>query len=130
MNTKASDLTQQFMDALKTLEREKDTERIVSLFSDEATLERLTHKTYSGKDEATTFWNEYLEPFEHVSTTFVNVTENGESAVLEWESQGTLKGGKEISYKGVSSFDLADGKLKSFRTYYDSAVFVPDGGLR
>ena len=126
MNIQASGVTQSFIDALKQLEDDQDTGAIAELFSDDATLERLTHKTYKGKADALAFWREYLEPFEKISTTFFNVTEGNDSAVLEWESKGTLKGGKEISYRGASSFDVLDGKVTSFRTYYDSAMFVPE----
>jgi ketosteroid isomerase-like protein len=130
MNTDGSEMAQKFMDSLKKVEQEQDVSPLLELFSEDATLERLTHKTYKGKDDARAFWEEYLEPFEEVRTEFFNVTEDGESIVLEWASQGRLQGGKEIHYRGVSSFDVADGAVKSFRTYYDSAAFLSEGASK
>jgi len=47
--------------------------------------------------------------------------------VLEWASKGKLQGGKDLHCQGVSSFDVSDGKVASFRTYYESAAFVSEG---
>lgn len=130
MTTDGSEMAQTFMNALKQVEREREVSPLVELFGDDATLERMTHKTYEGKGDAEAFWTEYLEPFEEVSTEFFNVTEDDETVVLEWQSKGTLKGGKDLSYRGVSSFDVSDGKVKSFRTYYDSAAFLTEGASK
>ncbi|ADI13929.1 nuclear transport factor 2 family protein [Truepera radiovictrix] len=127
MNTSGSEIAQSFMDALKRVEKEREVAPLVALFAEDATLERMTHKTYEGKGDVETFWTEYLEPFDEVSTEFYNVTEDDETVVLEWRSKGKLKGGKDISYRGVSSFDVEGGKVKSFRTYYDSAAFLTEG---
>lgn len=127
MKTTATERTQAFMDALKELESSENPATVVTLFADDATLERLTHKTYKGKADAEKFWGEYLEPFNSISTEFYNVTEDDDGAVLEWESQGELKSGKAIHYKGVSSLSFAGEKVKGFRTYYDSAAFLSEG---
>ena len=127
MKTTATERTQAFMDALQTLESNGEPDTIVALFTDDATLERLTHKKYEGKADAEKFWGEYLEPFNNVSTEFYNVTEDDDGAVLEWESQGELKGGHAIHYKGVSSLSFDEDKVGSFRTYYDSAAFLSEG---
>jgi len=127
MKTDASERTTAFMDALKTLEAEKNPDVLVALFADDATLERLTHKTYEGKADAESFWREYLEPFEEIATEFFNVTEDDDGAVLEWVSEGSLRGGKAIRYRGVSSLSFGGDKVESFRTYYDSAAFLSEG---
>ena len=49
------------------------------------------------------------------------------SATLEWKSDGTLPDGKPISYRGVSLIDFDGDRVKRFRTYYDSAAFLPEG---
>lgn len=115
------------MDALKMYEAESDVDALLGRFTDDATLERLTHKTYEGKEDTARFWREYLEPFERVATEFFNVTEDDDGAVLEWVSKGSLKGGKALRYKGVSSLSFEGDKVKSFRTYYDSAAFLSEG---
>lgn len=127
MKTDGSELAQTFMDALKQVEREGEVAPLVALFSDDATLERMTHKSYQGRGETEAFWREYLEPFGEIATEFFNVTENGDTVVLEWKSEGTLRGGKSVAYRGVSSFDVEGNKVTSFRTYYDSAAFLIEG---
>ena len=127
MKTTASDRAQTFMDALKTTESERNPDTLVALFTDDATLERMTHKTYEGKADAESFWQEYLEPFNKIRTEFFKVTEDDETVVLEWESKGTLANGHDIDYRGVSSFDTEGGEVVRFRTYYDSAAFLPEG---
>lgn len=123
----ASEIAEKFMDALQTIEQENEVDALVNLFSDSAELTRLTHKTYEGKDETRRFWQEYLEPFSEVSTEFFKVTEDDETVVLEWESKGKLNNGHDIHYQGVSSFDTEGDEVVRFRTYYDSAAFLPEG---
>lgn len=130
MKTDASERTAAFINALKALEADKNPDMLVALFTDDATLERLTHKTYEGKADTETFWQEYLEPFGDIATEFYNVTEDGDGAVLEWESKGSLGSGKAIHYRGVSSLSFDGDKVKSFRTYYDSAAFLTEGSSR
>ena len=123
----ASEIAEKFMDALQTIEKENEVDALVKLFSDKAELTRMTHKTYEGKDEAQRFWKEYLEPFDEISTEFFKVTEDDETVVLEWESKGKLANGHDIHYRGVSSFDTQGDEVVRFRTYYDSAAFLPEG---
>ena len=123
----ASEIAEKFMDALQTIEKENEVDALVELFSNEASLKRMTHKSYEGKGETKRFWQEYLEPFDTISTEFFKVTEDDETVVLEWESKGTLANGHDIDYRGVSSFDTEGGEVVRFRTYYDSAAFLPEG---
>lgn len=130
MKTTGSDRAQTFMDALQTLEQNKDPNTLAVLFTDDATLERFTHKTYKGQEDTQRFWTEYLEPFNDLATEFFNVTEDGDGAVLEWETKGSLANGKPIHYRGVSSLSFDGDKVKAFRTYYDSAAFLTEGSSR
>lgn len=130
MKTSASERATVFMKALKTLETEQNPAPLVALFADDATLERMTHKVYEGKADAEAFWQEYLAPFAVITTEFYNVTEDDDGAVLEWVSKGSLEGGKAICYRGVSSLSFEGERVKSFRTYYDSAAFLSEGASR
>ena len=49
-------------------------------------------------------------------------------AALEWKSDGALPDGKPVRYRGVSLIDFDGERVRRFRTYYDTAVFLPDGG--
>jgi ketosteroid isomerase-like protein len=52
------------------------------------------------------------------------VTEDG-IAYLEWTSQGTLPDGTDFSYDGVSVLEPRGETIDAFRTYYDTAAFLP-----
>lgn len=124
----ANQTAERFMQALKTIEKENSIEAIRLLFSDEAELQRLSKDTtYKGKEGVERFWHEYLNSFRTLETTFHNVIEGSGTVVLEWESSGELPNGKPLNYSGVSVLELQGDKVERFRTYYDSATFVPEG---
>ncbi len=119
---------ERFMKALHALEEGGDAGAMAGQFADDATLMALvSRRTHEGVDGARAFWEEYLKPFERVHSEFGYVRADGDHAVLEWTGKGTLAGdgGSDVEYQGVSllEFDGA-GKVRRFRTYYDSAAFV------
>ena len=119
---------QQFIKALHALEESGDAEAMVEVFASDATLMALvSRRTHEGADGVRAFWEEYLKPFERIHSEFGHVRADGDHAVLEWTGTGTLAGsdGRAVEYQGVSllEFDGA-GKVRRFRTYYDSAAFV------
>lgn len=120
------ELTQQFTDALHRLHAERDVEPLVALFADEATLSKLgdQHET-TGQDGARHFWQEYREVFDDVEATFTHTTEGDGTVVLEWTSRGTLAEGSAFGYAGVSVLEGSEQRIGAFRTYYDSAAFLP-----
>ena len=48
-------------------------------------------------------------------------------SVLEWVSRGALPDGAPVEYRGVSVLEVEGDRVRKFRTYYDSAVFLPQG---
>ncbi len=126
-----STIATQFMDALQEIEKTRTVDPIVKLFSDDAKLSRLSYSgVYEGKDDAERFWREYLGTFKSLETTFHSVIEGDEQVTLEWESRGELMNGDPLHYCGVSLFRVDGDKVASFRTYYDSASFLPRGSRR
>jgi ketosteroid isomerase-like protein len=47
--------------------------------------------------------------------------------VLEWISKGALSTSEDIRYQGVSILEMDGERIHRFRTYYDSAAFLPQG---
>lgn len=117
---------QAFMSALQTMERERDVNRLAVRFVPSCQLWRQSYgHTYHGAEGVQKFWTEYLKQFESIATEFTNVLEREDLAILEWESRGCLQGGRPIHYRGVSILELGeDGKVSSFKTYFDSAHFI------
>lgn len=124
----ASEIASRFMQTLQQIEAAKEVEPLVDLFTDDAELSNLaTPKPLLGKEGARQFWQKYLSVFNHIHSTFSHVVEDETSAVLEWTSKGTLSNSEEVNYQGVSILEIVDGRVQKFRTYYDSAVFLPQG---
>jgi ketosteroid isomerase-like protein len=114
-----------FMAALKDAERSHDPAALVELFADDAELHTLAKEEVAhGRDGAAKFWADYLKVFERVKSEFTRVVGDDTGAAMEWVADGALANGKPIRYRGVSVIELSGEKVKSFRTYYDTAAFV------
>ena len=117
-----------FTRALQEAEQKRDPGPIVALFADDAELENLTAKSpATGRDGAQQFWAKYLDSFRRIASNFTHTHQAGDTAVLEWVSEGELPDGQPIRYRGVSVVEFAGGRVVKFRTYYDSAAFVAAG---
>ena len=115
-----------FIAALKTAEERLEADPLLPLFAPDALLQRMTHaQSLSASIED--FWQEYLHNFSHIRSDFTQVDQSGEMAVLEWVSEGRMRDGQPIRYRGVSILEFADNQIHAFRTYYDSAAFLPLG---
>jgi len=124
----ASETAEKFMQTLQEIEANKNVELLVSLFTEDAELTNLaTPSPLQGKDGARQFWQKYLSIFQQIHSKFTNVVESNGSAVLEWTSEGSLTSGEPLRYQGVSIIETVNGKVQRFRTYYDSAAFLPQG---
>ena len=126
MPADAESAAKKFMDALHTLEKTGDSGEIVAQFAEGATLLSIVQgRTHEGIDGAKAFWAEYLKPFDTIHSEFTHHATDGNLAILEWRGVGKLKAGRDIGYEGCSLLEFDDaGKVKRFRTYYDSAAFV------
>lgn len=117
---------ERFIAALKAAEIRLEAGPLLPMFTPGALLQRMTHaQSLSASIEA--FWQEYLHNFIHIRSDFPQVYEAGDRAVLEWVSEGRMRDGQPIRYRGISILEFADGLVAGFRTYYDSAAFLPQG---
>lgn len=126
--TTVSETTSRFTHTLQAMEETGNIDALVALFADNAELINLAMlEPLKGKDGAHRFWSKYLSVFELIHSEFTNIVEDGETAVLEWVSKGTLSTSESLTYRGVSILEFQHGKVSRFRTYYDSATFLPQG---
>ncbi len=124
----ANDLPETFMKTLQQIEESRDPAALVELFTDDAELVNLAQtEPMRGRDGAQTFWKHYLGAFSKVHSTFHHHFATDSDATLEWTSDGALPDGEPIKYRGVSILEMRDNKVSRFRTYYDSAAFLPGG---
>ena len=115
-----------FAEALQTIESTRDPAALVALFTSDASLESIAmQQPIRGIDAIAEFWQEYLAFFDKLETTFSSIVATDAISVLEWFSKGVLAGGGDIDYRGVSLLQFKGDQVAVFRTYYDSAAFVP-----
>ncbi|MDP9496635.1 MAG: nuclear transport factor 2 family protein [Actinomycetota bacterium] len=122
---------QRFADALQELERTRDLDAFVQMFSDEAHLVRPEGRgDVTGKDGARQFWQAYLDQFDEIGSRFSRIEQDGRLGELEWTGTGRLRTGRPLSYAGVSLLEVDDdGLVTRFATYYDTAAFLtPSAG--
>ncbi len=123
-----SEIAERFMHTLQQIEETGDVEPLVAMFTENAELSNLAMtEPLQGRDGALRFWQKYLSVFERINSKFINVIEGDGTIVLEWISSGALSTGESINYRGVSLLETDNGQVHRFRTYYDSAVFLPQG---
>lgn len=117
--------TTTFIDALHALERSGDAEQLAALFADDAELGNVTlGKRFRGRDGAREFWNAYRASFDSIESEFSDVIASGDCAALEWRSSGSLTGGREFAYEGVSVLDWEGDRITRFAAYFDSAALT------
>ncbi len=123
-----SKIAEGFMKTLQQVENTGDVEPLVAMFTEDAELINLAMiEPLKGRDGARRFWQKYLSVFEGIHSKFINVVEGDRTAVMEWISEGTLSNGESVNYRGVSIIEIDSDRVSRFRTYYDSAVFLPQG---
>lgn len=134
-----SPIVTDFMKCLQKAEENRDAKELSQLFTEDCELFNLTRQNTHTRNgingrslsHSTTqqnpaqYWRQYLNAFDHISSHFTNVIDDGRVAVLEWHSSGSLPMGLPIEYNGVSIIEHDGLKIRKFRTYYDSAAFLP-----
>lgn len=118
-------MSDQFTARLEELERKRDPEPLLALFSEDVELSRAPQDhAYRGLAAARAFWDEYLHMFPEVETAFDTITASGGRAALEWHSTCRLEDGSKVSYRGCTVIESSGDRVTRVRTYYDSAVLL------
>lgn len=121
--------TEEFIGLLQQVEKTRQVEPLVALFAEDAALlSPVLSQPLQGKEGARSFWRKYLALFRRVRSEMTEVLEtsldSGDNprllVVLEWQSDAILATGKPLSFRGISLVELVQGRVQSFRTYYDS----------
>ena len=124
-----SNFADTFKNTLQQIEDSRDPEPLVALFGENSELTNLAlTEPMHGQEGARKFWTQYLAAFEKISSKFNHTTLTDNTAVLEWVSEGVMATtGQPFNYRGASVVEYGGDKVTKFRTYYDSAVFLPGG---
>ncbi len=76
-------------------------------------------RTFTGPDGAREFWTGYRDTFDAIQSEFRIAVEDEDAVALEWVSTGTLSGGEEIRYEGVTIVALSGDKITRSTAYFD-----------
>lgn len=121
-------VAERFIQALAEAEETRRIDALVALFDEDAEAANLARtEPARGRDGVAEFWRQYLHAFQEIRSEFTNVLEDPNGVVLEWISRGRLANGEPVEYRGVSVLETEGDRIRRFRTYYDSAVFMPLG---
>jgi hypothetical protein len=118
-----------FMSILQEAEKSRDPEPLVALFDDASELLTVALiEPLRGVEGARRFWTMYLAAFEQIRSTFHHTIQTEQEAVVEWIGEGVVAAtGQPFNYRGICVLEHDGKHIRRFRSYYDSAVFLPGG---
>ncbi len=119
-----------FISALRTLERERDAEPLAALYADGAVSgNTATTRTFEGPDGAREFWAGYRDTFDTIESEFRTTHTSDDGFALEWVSTGTLSGGEEVRYEGVTVVVTDGDKATRSTAYFDPRAVLGTVGI-
>lgn len=119
-----------FISALRALERDRDVEPLAALYTDDAVCgNTATTRTFTGPDGAREFWTGYREAFETIESEFRVQLDGDDAIALEWQSTATLSGGDEVVYEGVTVVVLDGERVARSTAYFDPRAILGTIGV-
>ncbi|MFN3429862.1 MAG: nuclear transport factor 2 family protein [Candidatus Sericytochromatia bacterium] len=116
------EVVNRFIQALERLERERDLDPMVGLFTADARVSNLLMPDPAvGQPGARGFWAMYRDTFGAIASRFDSVVIDGDRAALEWTATGTGHRGQPIRYRGVSMLEIRGDRVSRFMAYFDPA---------
>lgn len=115
----AQEISEKFIEALEELEKNRDVEKIASLFADGAEVNNVVTIENSHDLDARAFWTKYRDNFGEVHSEFSNKIFGEKTAALEWTTTGTNAEGGEIQYEGVSVLETDGERITRFFAYFN-----------
>jgi ketosteroid isomerase-like protein len=113
-------ITPLFIEALRTLEQNRDVEPLVALYAPDAVAGNVVAPDhFHGPDGAHRFWSEYRGAFKTLMSSFRNVIVTDDRAALEWMTVGTAFDDAPVQYSGVTVLEFRDGKITRSTAYFD-----------
>lgn len=115
---------QRFIQALHKLEESGDAKDVVQLFAPDAKVDNTAAAEEQGAQGVEQFWRRYRETFKDIHSEFRSVIEQGNHVALEWTSTGSLSGGHQFKYDGVSILETDGERIKRFHGYFDPSALA------
>jgi len=116
----ATNIAEQFIEALRALEEKRELELMAALYAEESETGNINApEKFTGQTDAREFWTKYRETFGEVHSTFRNRIITDTRAALEWTTEGTTANGAPVNYEGVSILEIEGDRITRFRAYFD-----------
>jgi ketosteroid isomerase-like protein len=116
----AANTAEQFIEALRKLEENRDVEALVALYAEGSETGNVNApEKFAGAEGAREFWTKYRDTFGEVRSTFRNRIITDDRAALEWTTAGTTANGAPFDYEGVSILEIEGDHITRFRAYFD-----------
>jgi steroid delta-isomerase-like uncharacterized protein len=111
-----------------------DPDRVVAFFTDDVTYEDVTYGMVAhGHPELRKMAADFFAAVPDLKLEVVNTRLDKNGGWVEWTFSGTdvglYKTGKKFSVRGVSVFEIRQGKFAADRDYYDSANIMRQVGV-
>ncbi|MFB0565549.1 MAG: ester cyclase [Candidatus Aminicenantaceae bacterium] len=115
----------------------QDAEGLKELYAPDAINFQVPEKPLNGKDAIYRSFKEFFQAFPDSGFKTVNLFEDDEWAILEWDGWGTFKGnflnyspsGKFYTLKGCGFFHVKEGVIIFQRGYWDKATWYRQIGI-
>ena len=102
----------------------RDVDAIMSFFADGAIYHNMPLPKLTGHEQIRAFIAPFVGQADKVAWEVLNSAENAAGAVLtERVDRFVMKNGKEICIEVMGIFELVDGKIASWRDYFDLKTF-------
>jgi limonene-1,2-epoxide hydrolase len=97
---------------------------MVSLLTNDVSINSILFQNYKGKEGAIRYWQELFTLFPNIRIDVVTLTANAERIVAEMDVGGSQKSKeKEFQVRGAFVYEFSDNmKIKEIRMYYDSDI--------
>jgi limonene-1,2-epoxide hydrolase len=106
----------------------EDADAYLALFADDVILQTPGREPVAGLEAYGRLVRASLAHVRPVSFDFHQLAVDGDVVLAEWTIALELRADRRpISYRGMSVCEIADGRIRTWREYYDPADLVPAG---
>jgi limonene-1,2-epoxide hydrolase len=100
-----------------------DVDEIVAFFTPDGTYHNMMSKPISGHDNLRKFIGGFIKDWTQTNWDVLNVVSQGDIVMAE-RLDRTRLGAKSVDLPCCGVFELADGKIRNWRDYFDLATYT------
>jgi limonene-1,2-epoxide hydrolase len=101
----------------------RDTEDILSFFTDDAVYHNMPMPPVKGKDAIRSVLDIFVRPSQAIEFTMLNLASAGDTVFTERVDRFTM-GPKKVDLPVAGVFEVRDGKIAAWRDYFDMATWT------